>query len=237
MAPEHFRPEMAQVEKDLAKRWHAADGKAPSEITTLLTRNKSTITRLLKSKGRPCAQGRPESLSPTQIGNVAKRLAAMVKVAQGQYRVTANMVTKDMRLKCSVRTILTTLHKQGIYFRPMRQKPLLTDQYVINRMAFANKYAMKPADWWLKNVHLTIDGKYFKVFLGQDQRTRAAKEGTWGAFRTKKAGVGGSVCPSLPPFELEPRRPRGPRACWRRQREGHGVGVHRRQEVDRCCGS
>ena len=180
---------MTPGEKDMAKRWHAADGKAPSEIATLLNRNKSTITRLLKSKGRPCAQGRPHSLSPTQLGAVVKRLDAMVKAAQGEYRVTANMLKKDMRLKCTVRTLLTALHKKGVYFRPMRQKPLLTDQDVIDRKAFANKYAVKPADWWLKGVHLTIDVKYFKVFLGQEARSRAAKEGTWGAFRTKGQGL------------------------------------------------
>ena len=45
----------------------------------------------------------------------------------------------------------------------MREMPLLTDEDVKARVAWANEYRHKTRAWWLKAFDAAIDGKLFKV--------------------------------------------------------------------------
>ena len=49
-------------------------------------------------------------------------------------------------------------------FRPLREKPVLTDEDIKARFAFANKYKGKSASCWLKEVHMFADNKTFPVY-------------------------------------------------------------------------
>lgn len=57
-------------------------------------------------------------------------------------------------------------------FRKMREKPLLTEEDIKARFAFATKYRHKTAGWWMKAFHAAIDGKLFKVYLNGKGRFR-----------------------------------------------------------------
>ena len=67
----------------------------------------------------------------------------MVGKADAQYEVTVGKLKRSSRCKASKRTILRKLHARGIYFRPLRQKPTLTEDDVSARKKFADVYALK----------------------------------------------------------------------------------------------
>ena len=99
------------------------------------------------------------------------------------------MLKTSLRLKVTVRTVLEALHDRGYYWHTMRQKPVLAAQDIVGRFQFATDYSNKPAQWWVEKVDMVIDVKYFKIYLNKAARSRAAKEGTWGVFRKKGAGL------------------------------------------------
>ena len=180
---------MSSEEIRLAQMWFEHDAKKPAEIAELLHRNKSTITRHCVKLVVKKKQGRKPALSEAQKDQLVKKVEYMIKKAKGEWRVTADMVRKTLRLKVSTKCVLGALHSRGIYFRAMRQKPLLTEQDIMDRHQFAKTYARKTRQWWLQHIQLTIDVKYFRVYLDKEARSRAAKEGTWGAFRQKGQGL------------------------------------------------
>ena len=59
----------------------------------------------------------------------------MIRKADGNYQVTAAMLKKSLRIKACDRVILDALHSRGLYLRPMREKPVLTDEDVKQRKA------------------------------------------------------------------------------------------------------
>ena len=180
---------LSSEEIRLAKMWFHDDDMAPSEIAELLHRDKSTLTRLLCQELERKKDGRPRALKDEQIDFMVKKLEAMILKANNEYRVTCEDVKKACRLKVSIRTMLEAFHERDIYFRPCRDKPDLTPQDIIERRAFADKFAGKPEAFWLENIDLTIDVKYFKIYTNRSARSRAAREGTWGSFRTKAQGL------------------------------------------------
>ena len=170
--------------------WYEDDGMWPSEIAELLHRDKSTLTRLLVKKGPRKKDGRPPSLTEDQIDRLTEKLEEMIKKANGEWPVTADMLKRTLRLKVTVKTNLT-LHLRGYWWHTMREKPLLTEQDIADRFQFALDHYRKPASYWTDKVHMVIDVKFFKIYLNADARRRAAKEGTWGVFRKKGQGLDG----------------------------------------------
>ena len=70
---------------------------------------------------------------------MVERLDEMIHAAKGRYHVTVYMLKKATRTKASARTIAEELHKRKVYFRKFPEKPLLTDNDVKKRFAFARK--------------------------------------------------------------------------------------------------
>ena len=113
----------------------------------------------------------------------------MVGKADAKYEVTVGKLKRSSRCKASKRTILRKLHARGIYFRPLRQKPTLTEDDVSARKKFAAVYGKKPASWWNTAVNLIIDVKHFRVLPHGSARRHAAQEATRGTYRKKGKGL------------------------------------------------
>ena len=47
-----------------------------------------------------------------------------------------------------------------VYFRPLHQKPFLTEEDVSERLAFAKKFETTPVAWWSAPIHMVIDVKH-----------------------------------------------------------------------------
>ena len=159
---------MTSEERRLAQEWYSQN-KKPSEIAELLNRDTSTLTRLLCMKKAAKKQGRPEALTDAAVDLLERRLDELIVKADGRRTVTADWLMKATKCKASKKSVLKALHKRNIYFRKLREKPVLTPEDVKARLAFAKKYRNKTKDWWLRNVHAFIDGKHFQVYLnGQE---------------------------------------------------------------------
>lgn len=179
---------LCEKEISLARRWYD-DGNSCAEIAERLGRDKSVITRLLVKQVPRKKQGRRESLTPAKIAFLKRKLHELVRKANCEYTVTVAMLKRATRVKVSERTISRALHAHGIYFRKLREKPVLTRQDIKDRLAFARKYHRRPATWWHSNVHAAIDAKFFKALLSAEARSRAAQRGTHGAYRALGEGL------------------------------------------------
>ena len=182
-------------EVTLAKQW-TSEGQSFAEIGRRLGRHRSTIKHLIERAKTPRAcktrrrVGRPEKLSPQQQKALIRTVQSMTRNANARYQVTAAMLRKALKLKVCDRTILTCLHKHGIYMHRLREKPVRTTQDISDRKAFAQKFVGKPASFWTHKVHAYLDNKTFPVYLTHKGRTYAAKQAAKGTFRRRGEGLG-----------------------------------------------
>ena len=173
----------------LARVWYSQDNVAPSDIATRLKRDKSTLTRLLCKRAERKPQGRKRSLKESQVTSLANKLDGMIKKAAGKKQVTVGMLKRSARSKVGERTILNALHARNIYFRKMREKPVLTETDIKDRKVFAARYRSKPRAWWTSHLHLTIDVKFFKSYLNGKARDHAAAARVKGVYRAPGQGL------------------------------------------------
>ena len=160
---------MNETEIKLAKQWYV-DGVATAEIAHRLERDQSTITRLLIQRRPRKPQGRKKALTTQMMDKAVAKLDKMIEKADGEAMITVAKLKRACRLKVSERSILDALHARGIYFRPLRKKPILTEDDIIDRKAFADKYAPRSSNWWKKAIHMHIDVEH------------SARDGGWGAW-------------------------------------------------------
>ena len=187
--PEAGWTKLSAEEQRLAKKWYWEQNKKPGEIADLLDRDKSTLTRFLVKQAPRKKQGRPRVLSEADIDFLERRLHDLIVKSMGKYHVTAATLKRSARSKASVKSIQLALRKRRIFFRKMREKPLLTEDDVNARYAWASKYRHKTRAWWLKAFDAAIDGKLFKVYLNGKERLRAARHATYGAYRKPEKGL------------------------------------------------
>ena len=93
------------------------------------------------------------------------------------------MIKRAAGLKCCDRVLLDALHSRGICMRPLLQKPVRTPEGIRERKAFAEKYAEKTHQWWMRSVHAYVDNKFFPVYTTAKGRSYAAKSVARGTFR------------------------------------------------------
>ena len=84
------------------------------------------------------------------------------------------MVKPRSQFKGAERTLSNAFHQRGVYFRPFREKLLLTAKDVADRQAFANKFSARPASAWVDHPHAIIDNKGYPVYLNGQSRDFAA---------------------------------------------------------------
>jgi len=181
---------LSSEEIRLAKQWYVEDEETPAIIAERLGRDKSTLTRLLIKRAPRTAPGRKPLLTEAQKDRLEKKLKSMILKADGAHEVTVEMLQKSSRCKASTKTITRALHERNVYFRSLREKPVLTETDIADRKKFADKYHSKPASWWSNHLHMSIDCKHFQVLLHGTARKHAAQQGARGAYRLPGDGLG-----------------------------------------------
>ena len=94
-------PRMTASEKALVRRLHFDQGKSRSDISRLLQRSLSSISRLLAQKKAPRKIGRPQKLTEANIDRIVTTLEKMVDTADGDEEVTLHMLMWRCRVKAS----------------------------------------------------------------------------------------------------------------------------------------
>ena len=177
---------MHAVEVALMRRW-SAEGKRQSEIAALLGRSSKTVSNHLKRRGNEKIQkGRPRKMTKEVYTGLRRVLTKLLKKAGGEKEVTVAMVKAASGCDCSLRTIRDAFHADGIRFRRLREKPILSRCDVVARRRFADLYAAKLPSQWLKSPHAVIDNKNFPLYLSKSHRAHAARRSVRGAYRQGK---------------------------------------------------
>ena len=128
-------------------------------------------------------------MGPAAVDKLVKKLDGMILQADGKYEVTIAMLKRSARCKASTRTMLDRLHERGVYFRPLREKPVLTPQDIVDRLEFAKTFAGKSKAWWNNTLHMIIDVKHFQVLPHAAARRHAAQSAVRGTYRKKGQGL------------------------------------------------
>ena len=89
--------------------WYNEDEKTPKEIAELLHRDKSSITRLVVQERELKKQGRPPAFTEAQIDRMVDKLEAMILEANQEWRVTAEMLVKALRIQASRKHLTSSL--------------------------------------------------------------------------------------------------------------------------------
>ena len=163
------------------------------DIAKLLGRDVSSVARRMKqvgTTGKASRAGRPHALTREKEMRVVAATEELIQLADGEWLVTAAMIKKALKLKCCDRVVLDALHRHNVYFRAMRQKPVLTEADVRERDTFANKYGAKPISFWSSRVDAFMDNKFFPVYLSPKARKYARKLRPRGTFRAPGQGLG-----------------------------------------------
>jgi len=126
---------LSSEEIRLAQLWHAEDDMEPSEIASLLRRDKSAMTRLLVMGEERKKEGRPALLDDAAVDKLVALLDHMVVEADGAHEVTVDMLRRRSRAKACNRTISDASHARRIYSRMLREKPVPTADDIKARKA------------------------------------------------------------------------------------------------------
>ena len=188
----HGYTHFTSTELGLLCTW-AREGKTATAVAGLLGRDLSSVARQMRRAmggAEGSRAGRPPSLTKAVEKKVAATAESLIQAADGEWQVTVAMVRDALKLKCCDRTILSALHRHGIYFRPMRQKPVLTSKDKAERLAFGLAHRGKPASFWTGSVHAYIDNKFFSTYLTPKARAFARKMRPRGTFRKRGQGLG-----------------------------------------------
>lgn len=95
-------------------------------------------------------------------------------------------MTVDMLRRKSAldrRTIPEALHIRRLYFRRLREKPVLTADNVSSQKAFAAAFECKAENSWLNFKDAHIDVKQLPLYLNGRARGHVAREGVRGSCR------------------------------------------------------
>ena len=115
------------------------------------------------------------------------------------------------RAKCTLDdgTVRKALAQRKIKFRRFRTKPLLTQDDLRKRFAFAKKFRKKSRSFWLKKIQMQWDLKNFQVHTNAQARAHAAMRMVRVAYR--EAGEGLDECYVVIPKHM--RFNPGARSC------------------------
>lgn len=127
------------TEARLMKTWHA-EGLGIKKIGARLNRSPNTVSSHVFRRNTGCAKkkvGAPRKITPARLESVLATHAKLLAAVKGKKEVTINMVKRRARLKCSDRTVSRAFAAHGIRFRPLYEKPGLTEADRRERLEFA----------------------------------------------------------------------------------------------------
>ena len=168
------------------------DKKTVKEVAELLNRNYSTVHRVLrapKAKTKAKGVGRPQAISPQIYKKLKAALDHLLKKTKGESEVTVHMVKVRAGCEASERTIRDAFHAHGVWFRRLKEKPILTPEDVVERLDFAKQHANRTKAQWVANPHAIIDNKHFQLYINRAGRQHAARRRVRGAYRSGKDGL------------------------------------------------
>ena len=180
-------------EEERMRKLHAG-GLGVGKIAVLMGRSKDTVSKKVFKKIGPAKPlGRPPKMSVALWKKTGKTYATMIRKADSKKEVTAKLIVKNLKtkfkVKVSTRTLGRAFKKNGVRFRPLYEKPTLTDADRKERKDFADEMKNKSAAQWQRSPKAMLDNKNFPVYCKGKARDDAARRRVRGAYRGKGAKV------------------------------------------------
>ena len=135
------------------------------KITALTGRGFQTISKHVFTKNtakKVRAKGRPAKITPCVYKRLLTAHKKLVSAKPGK-EVTVKQVRTKIGLRCSDRTVLDAFHRNGLYLRPMYEKPEVTKEDKRLRKEFVEKHGDRTPAQWNRHVHAAIDNKILQV--------------------------------------------------------------------------
>ena len=200
MPPKSFT-RVSPVEHDAMRRMHAS-GSGVKSIAKAMNRSTDTVSKhVFKKNTAKKATGRPKHSIRTTKGFLAAERAykKLLKASGGQKEVTADALKAEMKLACDVKTVRRAFAENGYMFRPLYEKPDLSDDDKKARLAWAREHKHRSSTQWAQYLHACMDNKVFQVLPNAKFRKVAAKRAVRGVYRKRKRDYSvGHVKPSNP---------------------------------------
>lgn len=171
-------------EQELMRTWKAR-GFSISKIMDLTGRAKQTVRDHLDMKKCGVGSGRRKIVTAAKLAKLEKALDVLQKKAKANSEITVGAVKERAGVVASNRTVLEAFHDNDIWFRPLRQKPILTDEDVATRMVFGTKHKSRPKEKWVNWPNAIIDNKNFPLYLNAFGRNEAARRQVRGGYRKR----------------------------------------------------
>lgn len=176
-------------EEELMRKWRK-EGRPYSDIMSLTGRSKQTVVdHTSKKKTESAGSGRPAIITEAVFKKLQRALTKLQKKADAEWEVTVDAVKKLAGVTACDKTVLDYFHQKGIWFRPLRQKPLLKDGDEKLRSDFVAQHRGRTKVQWLKKPHAIIDNKHFQCVGNAAGRNELARRTIRGGYRARNAKV------------------------------------------------
>ena len=172
-------------EAQLMCKWQK-DGETVARIMALTGRCKETVLKHTSPKKKPMlGSGRRKIITPRVFLKLEKAMRDLQKRANGYKEISADNIKAKANVQVSNRVLLDAFHDHDIWFRPLRQKPILTDDDIEKRKVFADAYRSRSKGGWVEMPHAIIDNKNFPIYKNGKDRHEAARRQVRGGFRRR----------------------------------------------------
>lgn len=171
-------------ESSLIRDWHKKKGHSVSTIMGLTGRAKQTVLDHIH-ENFGTGSGRPITITKARFAKLKKNLELLQRRANAHREISVSAVKTRAGVHACDKTVLDAFHADGIYFRPLRQRPILTGQDVIDRDGFGKKNKDKSEEDWDTEPHAIIDNKNFKIYNNEEGRDEAARRQIRGGYRRR----------------------------------------------------
>ena len=179
--------QVSDREVDLMRKWRK-EGRSLTDIQGLTGRSRQTIIDHTSAKKKPGpGSGRRAILTEKDFKKLHTTLLKLQKKANANIEITVQAVKEAAGVEASNRTVLDLFHAHDVWFHPLRQKLVLTDEDVIKRAGFCDKFMTRSEEQWVTQPNAIIDNKHFPLYMDGAGRNEGARRTLRGGYRARGA--------------------------------------------------
>lgn len=128
---------------------------------------------------------KPIKITPVLGKRLLQTLDAMLKAAKGRREITAAHLKVRADVDACDKTVRQYLKRNGIIFKKLKEKILLSKEDKCKRKSWAAKRSTRTRAAWLNVPHGIIDNKKFSIYRNGKGRDFAARRACRGAYQKK----------------------------------------------------
>lgn len=164
----------------------AGDGVSKAEIMRRTGRSKDCVDLHLARSAMKV--GRKKTITPAVLRKLKASKTKLQRKVKAKKEVTVAMIKDEAGVDACDRVVLDAFHAEDIYFRPLRQRPILTDEDIEKRWEWGEKFERRSSERWVEDPDAIIDNKHFPFFITHAGRAEGARRMVRGGYRARGDG-------------------------------------------------